>query len=491
MDHHPMSTTSHTPTQENAALQDGRSALDLVLGRVRLLARRRVMWLREIWREAGQESEGRLNFHGMVDTILAERDQVELERAWQVSHPDLQELNAQLAEIEQSLAEMQQTRLTYLCWRFGLSREEIDLLHACLALALDPELERVFSYLQDHNARGYVTLALVRKLFGYRHNLSPISFHNLKTWRFIVTRPNVANEPTRFDLDEWVVSWLMGMDNLDPVLLGKADFPEAKAPLANWPTEEGIGWLRKVWDRNAQQKLRLLIEGMPGSGRKTMAATIARENGFPLMVVNLGELTGDAWEMTYVHAQRQAFLNGFAVGWTHEDIGELNWPVDVLPVPLQFIFMEQDLAIHPGDRVVDMKLTIPPLSIPERKTLWEALVPASKLWVPQTFEAIVQRYKTTIGQIAAVRAKAADTPEEAIEVLRSGTRYRLGKLAQRLPATFTWEDLTLPPFLEESLQDLVFEAKEREIWWENAAAKRLFPQGKGLLALFTGPPGTG
>jgi SpoVK/Ycf46/Vps4 family AAA+-type ATPase len=41
------------------------------------------------------------------------------------------------------------------------------------------------------------------------------------------------------------------------------------------------------------------------------------------------------------------------------------------------------------------------------------------------------------------------------------------------------------------LDHFLFEAKERVRFWERPSARRLFPRGTGLVALMTGPPGTG
>jgi SpoVK/Ycf46/Vps4 family AAA+-type ATPase len=43
----------------------------------------------------------------------------------------------------------------------------------------------------------------------------------------------------------------------------------------------------------------------------------------------------------------------------------------------------------------------------------------------------------------------------------------------------------------EAIQELIFEAQERLLLWEDPALRRLFPLGTGLMALFCGPPGTG
>jgi SpoVK/Ycf46/Vps4 family AAA+-type ATPase len=70
-------------------------------------------------------------------------------------------------------------------------------------------------------------------------------------------------------------------------------------------------------------------------------------------------------------------------------------------------------------------------------------------------------------------------------------RRRLGKLAQLLECPFTWDDLIVTDHLKEALQNLLFEARTRAAFWERPEARRLFPQGRGLIGLFSGLPGTG
>jgi SpoVK/Ycf46/Vps4 family AAA+-type ATPase len=75
-------------------------------------------------------------------------------------------------------------------------------------------------------------------------------------------------------------------------------------------------------------------------------------------------------------------------------------------------------------------------------------------------------------------------------VIRDARRHQLD-LAQPLECTFTWDDLVLEDTLRMILEDFVFEAHDRTQFWEAPAARRLFPQGRGLVGLFSGPPGTG
>ena len=76
-------------------------------------------------------------------------------------------------------------------------------------------------------------------------------------------------------------------------------------------------------------------------------------------------------------------------------------------------------------------------------------------------------------------------------VVRQAHHHRLGKLAQPLECPFDWDDLVINDDLRQALEDLEYEARERVAFWERPEARRLFPQGRGLLGLFSGPPGTG
>ncbi len=93
--------------------------------------------------------------------------------------------------------------------------------------------------------------------------------------------------------------------------------------------------------------------------------------------------------------------------------------------------------------------------------------------------------------MAAVARQGIDSPIEAAASVRASQRNQLGRLAQRLDCPFDWSDLVISDPVREALDDFVYEARERAIFWEQPAARRLFPQGRGLAALFSGPPGTG
>jgi SpoVK/Ycf46/Vps4 family AAA+-type ATPase len=112
-------------------------------------------------------------------------------------------------------------------------------------------------------------------------------------------------------------------------------------------------------------------------------------------------------------------------------------------------------------------------------------------WPEGNLESLAARYRVHIGDIAAIGRLDVSSSEEAERSVREASRSRLGRLAQLLACPFAWDDLVVPAALREALEDFAFEARHRVAFWEQREPRRLFPQGQGLLALFSGPPGTG
>lgn len=492
MDHCTLSTNPYTALENIPAMEPSApllGVLDMVLLRVKLRAERRRRWLRHLLAQSGMGTES--DYHQLIQGILEGRDNPGEELAWLEEQSDLEGLNLDLKEVEQRLMEDQTSRLSALVRHFGLDGAEIAVLHTCLAIALEPQLERVCSYLQDHNGRGFVTLPLVSKLFSLPYSINASDLHAVRIWRFINEVPGSKGEPAMLEIDPWICNWLRGHNRLDPVLVGRTIFPTMPDPLENWPLESVVAEVDRIVQQNPFQKIRVNVRGPIGSGRQTLAAHISNRFGLPLMCVDSSQVPSQDWQTLYLHAQRQAFLNGFAIAWRDEDIADRVWPKDLLPVQLQFLLLEGEEVPNAQASVIDVKTTIPSLTISLRRQLWLDLVPASRDWEPAVMEQVATRYQATVGQIAMVGERAIIAAEEAINILRDSGRHQLGKLAEMVPSNYTWDDLSLHPILLETLQDFVFEARERESWWETSTAKRLFSQGKGLMALFSGPSGTG
>jgi hypothetical protein len=152
---------------------------------------------------------------------------------------------------------------------------------------------------------------------------------------------------------------------------------------------------------------------------------------------------------------------------------------------------DPDQVVHPCEHVIDHRIDMPTPTLDERRRLWKANIPESAAWPANEIETLVARYRLNAGDIVSVARRAPSSAREAAAFARELTRHRLGDLGRLLDCPFTWDDLVVPGRLCGALEDFAFEASDRAMFWESPSARRLFPRGRGLVALFSGPPGTG
>jgi hypothetical protein len=463
----------------------------LVLKRIRLLSRRRVAWLRKTWAGLTENSGNEFNAHTEVDGYLYESDILSLETAWYEEDTAMQDITCLLNETEEALFNDTNSRLNILARTFGLNRLETDIIHACLAVSIEPNLGRVYAYLQDNAARGYVTESLLARLFGYGNCIILPADSPLKIWGLIKETVSQQGEPVRMECDSFIKNWLLGMDGIDESLIGFANVQPAKKPLSEWPVQNLVDGIKRMLNDQPHNRLRVFIEGCEGAGRKSFAAIICKQFGLQVLAVNADRIPENRWPLVYMQAQRQAFLLNTAIVWYGERMPQNYWPTNMPSYNLQFVIGESDESLTANNYFLDLRVVLPPVSFEERLSLWRKLVPFSVTWPKVEMEEMVLRYETTVGQIVSIGKKNTANIADAYEALRADSSHRLGNLAQQMLSTFTFEDLVLPDYTRKGIEDFIFEATERIQFWEQSNAKRLFPYGKSLIGLFTGSPGTG
>lgn len=481
----------HIDTDTRETATDAHDITTLVLQRIRLLARRRTAWLRKLWTENAQANNGEtFNAHTEVDGYLTDRDVMQQEYDWYAAEPAMKDLSHALSDTEHALF-FTESRLNTLTGTFGLNRLDTDILHTCFALAVDPNLGRVFAYLHDHAGKSYITETLIAKLFGYGHCIVLAADSPLKQWGLIKETVIQPGEPARMDIDPFIRNWILGYNGTDTSLMNVASVQPAKEPLENWPVQTVAGDIRRMVNDDTQTRLRIVIEGNEGAGRRTFAAVVCSRMGLPALSINADRISENQWPQLYMLAQRQAFLSGMALLWHGTCMEERYWPTHVAAYPLQFIITESGYAPPPTGGFEDLYVQLPSISFDERLALWRTHVPLSATWPAKEVHDMVLRYDTTIGQIMSIGQKMIPTLAGTYEALRQSSCNRLGNLAQEMNSGFTFDDLVVPDHVRKGIEDFVFEATERIQFWEQPNAKRMFPQGRSLIGLFTGSPGTG
>jgi hypothetical protein len=446
-------------------------ALDWVVELVALRARRRLAWLD----------------HLRSDARLAGIDDPVAERAFYAEHQPLAQLGARIDKLEAHLADAEDP-LSELARAFRLSPAEHDLLMACLAVELEPALGDLYARLNGHSEQRYATGVLAARLFDHGRAQLWNAGGALATWGLVHAVEIGPGLPSPLTVDPQVTAQLRRELGLDPVLVGHAEIIEVHEPLDSWP----LAAMGERVERSlaAGQPLRLVLVGPPGSGRRSLAASLARQFGAGALGIDSDELDDESWPEIYVRVVRLAVMAGLIPVW-HGARTDRRWPRLVAPGPLQVVTCEDPRSLRPLAGAVDQIVVMPNSDLDERLASWRRLVPVSAAWPEDAIEHLAARHRLSVGDIKEIGRRMPITVEEAGQMAREQTRGRLGELGRLLDCPFEWSDLVLGDDLRDSLMEFTFEAAERVRFWEQPGAKRLFPRGTGLVGLLAGPPGTG
>ena len=477
------------PTQQRAeavhlAQSSADDTLRLVIARVRLLAAMRAAWLHRLWTLEAGEGETALR------RITVDRDRLDDEVAWRAAAHELDDLRPALAEVEGRLAGNSGSRLERLGDIFGLDAADRDLMQLTLAFEFDEGLGPVLAHLAGDGGIAHPTPRLAARIFmtppgsGWRRDGA------LARWR-IVGCEEGDSSVARLVLDPGLRDWFAGGAYRDPALAGVLRPASLHEPLDHWPVGATAAHLQRLVDTTPPTAVRVAVSGVEGVGRQSFATSVARKLGLTVIVAQVGGAAAAAREALAVHVHRHGFLAGAAIVWRDTAAQPPALPADLAPFPVEFVLTGPVDALAPEPGRASLTVSLLPPDAEVRAALWRRYLPDATTWPEDKLRGLAARHRAPPGRIAAAAASAPRSPEEAGAALHALNRHRLGRLAQHVHCPFTRDDLLLPARLAGQLDTLLHEARRRTLFWERPEARRLFPQGHGLIALCTGPAGTG
>jgi adenylate kinase family enzyme len=377
-------------------------------------------------------------------------------------------------------------RLDALRARFALDPLEADIVSTLWTLAFMSDWRPAVAALDG--GAGVTALAVAR-LHAHPPRARLSSESPLLAWHLVVEHAGGSSANPSVSLDPHVLAWLEASHELDRTLIPHLRLLPQSEPLDSWPVDRTAATINEALGHG--DRVVVQIAGRDAASAAGFAASVAATLGLPVLAVApAAGADVDAREL-FVRIQRQAFLDRCALLWHRSSGGDeaAPWPTHVAWFPLQFIFGET-----PSTRVSparDLVVSLPPPSAAERRALWLRALPEAHAWDGAKLDILARRYVAQPGDIAAVAAARPRSPDEAARQLLTRARGNLGSLAQRLETSFVWDDLVVPASVRDALRDIAFEAHDRVTFWEQPHVARLFPQGRGLVTLFCGPPGTG
>ncbi len=413
------------------------------------------------------------------------------------------------------------TPLARLRAAFELTPLEVEILVAALAPERSPAFRKAYS---DSWSENHVQPEVVfytrlladgaRSEHEVRYAFAPDG--KLSTARLIeVSSPGtwLPEAPLlyrRVRVAERVVSFLEGQ--LPPpakVLEGARFYPEPRASAGLLLDED----LRARVARSLQLPDAVtVLHGLSGVGRKTLCETVAAEVGRPMLAVDLGALPVEQTRPRLLELVREARLQGalllFERGEVADDerraglAGELARVLVSTSVPRAVIAARVPRWLEAvGLRHVVFEVPVPP---PQRqRELWLRLLPPSLRLAPGVdIDAIVRRYSLVPGAIEEACAellrldpvldRKGVVDEAALAgAIRARLVHRLGALASPVSTTLTWDDLVLPNDVINRLVEFLSYARQRDHVLGSWGFGKKLSYGRGLSALFSGPPGTG
>jgi SpoVK/Ycf46/Vps4 family AAA+-type ATPase len=418
-------------------------------------------------------------------------------------------------------------RLVQLAERFALDRFALDVLLVALLPELDQRYERLYAYLQDDVTRKYLTVDLALHLLcrsiderlaarGRFAATAPLVHHGLV--QLISEAPPPPLLARAIKIDDRVVDWLHGSDELDPLLARHARRIAPRAALADLVIDPAT---RDPLARCAGGRASpvVYLHGPSGVGKRTAAEALAHAVGrqvLALDVATLAGLTDDATEAVVRAAGREAQLAADLLRVEGADgllSGERRFARAALvelmkrsPVP---VVLTGETAWDPSetlDRLQDrtfVRLAFELPDTPARVRLWRTALAGVALGDDVDLDRLAGRMRLSGGQIhdAAATARgladARGSPAgplamaELEEACRRQSGQRFGSFARKVTARPAWDDLVLPGDRVQWLRELCDHARHRGTVFDRWGFDRKLPSGKGLGLLFTGAPGTG
>jgi hypothetical protein len=415
--------------------------------------------------------------------------------------------------------------LATLAARLGLSSFERGALLVCLGPELDRRYDRLYAYLQDDITRQRPSVDLVVGLFGPDrearwHALSAFSAHaplrRSGAVQVVVDHGSPSGSTALGQLLRLAprfVAHLLGDDRLDEALCGLARRVVPRPGLATAdpdPDGDRAHRLAVIADRHAARAagpLVVHVHGPRGGGQVELAHAVAARRKSQLIELDvaavpegrlddaLAAVVGEAWlvDASALLVGADRLLDGAEGTPTALDLA-LRRRDDLIPGLVVVTAERPWPRSRPLAAGVLEEVEVPRPAFAARQAAWTAVAPADA--EPDLLRELAHRFRLTIGQIdevtAAVR-RAADRPQRVdwFRACRRASAGNLGGLARRVSAAHQWDDLVVDEHRRDQLRALRDQIRLRDRVLDDWGLGRRSATGRGLSALFAGPPGTG
>jgi len=415
---------------------------------------------------------------------------------------------------------------------FGLSSVEIHALTVCLGPEIDRRYERLYGYLHDDLSRRRPSIGLIldfcsrepgdairlRQIFAPQATL--IKYQLLHIMEETPGGNPFMSQMIR--IDSRIASYLLGERSFDHRIQDKiawfAPDPGSSVPVdihgplvAQLVTavEGGLG------KEGMDKKPVFYLYGRPRSGKRSLVREICRRLQLPLLAVDAEQIAASAtgFDEGMFLALRENLLYQSVLYIQHLDrVLEQNHDHLRLMSLMNHVRSMGGVTFLSGekpwlwqvahDRILFLPVELRFPEYVEQVELWKNALQGHSDMDEKDLLRIVSKYPSSHGQIkdavmlakthAALRDGSGTVTQTDIDQgCRAQSMPDLGRLARKVEAKHTWEDLILPSLQLSQFREICNHVHYRSVVYGAWGFGRKLSLGKGLNALFYGTPGTG
>ncbi len=311
----------------------------------------------------------------------------------------------------------------------------------------------------------------------------------LVQWDILSEVAVAAGAPLALVLDETIGDWLEGGDPIPPRWRDRISQRAALGALPCWPIAKLVALAQKALAHPLGGPLVFTFSGAHGTGRHSLAAEVASALGTTPIFADLEGLTEqDALALVRL-VERAAILSLRPPAYTG---GEgLHLPAGQPCFALQFDMTATGKTgphRHGADVHIEACGVLP---MPDQAFAWARLCDGFSAWPAAEQNRLLHLKPATIGEIARISGRKPASASAAMVMIRQDQQARLNPAINPHRGRLGWSDIVLPARLLTALNRLTDEISLSPTLWGQAEMGRLFPQGRGVFALFSGPSGTG
>ncbi len=411
-------------------------------------------------------------------------------------------------------------RLEWLRQRFSLDDFDLQALWIALAPEIEPRYERIYAYLQDDVTRRRPSVALLLDLLAgapearllLRERFSPSA--PLLSGRLARLEPFAAGMASgasllssALALDESLVRFLIGPDGPDPRLAELCQWePAAQRPpsVPSWLSEALLSELESL---SHAQPVRAHFQAFPGSDLLAAARFMAGRRGQAALHASLPALLDSplgASPAVELFLRSAEFNNALALLSSVDACLDQPWLHHLIARSQADLILAgaQPWRPHPEQPIglAQFHFDIP--TVAARRAAWRAAAAEGNLPLPDgLLDELSQRFRLHPGQVRGAivmlaanqpaRAAAAPSRQAWFAAARAQAGQALQAVAQKITPRQRFDDLVLPPDSLTQLHEMAARVTFREHVLDQWGFGERMSLGRGVTALFAGPPGTG